>query len=62
MNKLRSLREENKITQIELAKILNVTQSAVAKWENEESKPRADKLIKLAKIFNCSLDELLKDE
>ena len=61
MNRLKELREQKNITQIQLAELLNVTQSAVTKWETGESKPRAEKLIQLAKLFDCTVDELLKD-
>lgn len=46
-------------TQREVAKILGVRGSAVSKWENGLSKPRADKLPKLAKLYGCTIDELL---
>lgn len=60
MNRLKELREQKNITQIQLAELLNVTQSAVTKWENGESMPRAEKLIQLAKLFDCTVDELLE--
>ena len=61
MNRLKELREQKNITQIQLAELLNVTQSAVTKWETGESRPRAEKLIQLAKLFDCTVDELLKE-
>lgn len=50
------------LTQEELAKKLSVDRSTVAKWETEKSLPRAGVLIKLAKIFGCTVDELLVKE
>ena len=61
MNRLKELREQKNITQIQLAELLNVTQSAVTKWETGESRPRAEKLSQLAKLFDCTVDELLKE-
>lgn len=46
-------------TQREVAKILGVKESAVSKWERGVSKPRADKLPMLAKLYGCSIEELL---
>ena len=48
-------------TQCEVAKILGVTESSVSKWERGLSKPRADKLPALAKLYGCSIEELLAD-
>ena len=61
MNKIKQFRERLNITQEELCKMLGVTQSAVAKWETEESLPRTDKLPKLAEIFNCTIDDLFSE-
>ncbi len=58
-NYLYQLRKDAKITQDAVASALNVTNKAVSKWENGMSKPTIDKLKKLAKLFNVSMDELL---
>ena len=50
------------MTQEDLAKKLGVIQSAVSQWETGKSKPRADMLLKLAEIFGCTVDELLRSE
>ena len=57
---IKEKRNIRNLTQEELAKKMNINRSTVAKWETGESLPRADKLFKLAKIFNCTVDELLK--
>ncbi len=57
--KLKEIREAKKKTQAEIASRMNVSQQAIAKWENENSLPRADKLVQLAKILDCTVDELL---
>lgn len=49
------------MSQIELAERLNVGQSTVAMWETGVNFPRATKLKQLAKIFGCTVDELLQD-
>ena len=48
-------------TQREVAAILGIEQSSVSKWERGLSKPRADKLPAIAKLYGCSIEELLAD-
>ena len=62
MNRIRKLREEKQLTQEGLCKLLHVTQSAIAKWESGESKPRADKLPELARVLGCTIDDLFQEE
>lgn len=52
-------RKKNKLTQVQLGAELRVAQSTVAMWETGESMPRANMLLKLARVFGCSIDELL---
>ena len=60
-NKLAKLRRENNYTQEQLADVLGVSRQSVSKWESDIAFPETDKLIQISKIFNCSLDYLLKD-
>lgn len=47
------------MTQVELAKKLNVSQASVSAWEsNLEVYPREDIVIRIADLFDCSIDEL----
>jgi len=46
-------------TQREVAKALGVQPSAVSKWECGLSKPRIEKLPVLAKLYGCTVEELL---
>ena len=62
MNQIQKLRVKNNLSQEELAKLLSVDRSTVAKWETGGVLPRADKLPYLSKILNCSIDELFKNE
>lgn len=56
---LRRLRKIHQYTQEELAEKLNVSRQSVAKWENGESTPDIDSCIKLAKLYNVRLDDLV---
>ena len=49
-------------TQSEVARILGVQPSAVSKWERGAAKPRAALLPAIAKLYGCTVDELLADE
>ena len=60
MSKIKTLREKAGLKQVDLARKLNVGQSAVAMWETGLVMPRTDKLPKLAEILGCTIDELLK--
>lgn len=59
MNKIKEYRKQQHWTQEELAKKLDVERSAVAKWESGKSQPQAARLIALAEIFGCTVDEIL---
>ncbi len=61
-NFLCMLREKKGMTQAEIANMLGVTTAAVSKWENGSSKPRVDVLIKLAKILDVRVEELMSGE
>ncbi|MBR5156977.1 MAG: helix-turn-helix transcriptional regulator [Clostridia bacterium] len=58
-DKIKYLREEKKITQAELAKILGITRSSVNAWEMGISVPSTQYIVELANIFRVSTDFLL---
>lgn len=60
--KLTKLRKENNLTQEQFAELLKVSRQSVSKWELDSAYPETEKLIRISKVFNCSLDYLLKDE
>lgn len=53
---------EKDFTQQFIAKKLNTTQQTVSRWINGQNEPDLATLIKLADIFNCSVDYLLGRE
>ena len=55
-NRIKSKRKKLKMTQLELAQMLNVTDRAVSKWEQNQGNPDISILPKIAEIFNVSLD------
>ncbi|WMJ79518.1 helix-turn-helix transcriptional regulator [Clostridium sp. MB40-C1] len=58
-DRLKELREEKKLTQEELGKFLNVSRQAISGYEAGSIEPSINNLIKLADVFNVSLDYLL---
>lgn len=58
-NQLKNLRKREKMSQNALAEKLFVSQQAVAKWEKNISTPNPDMLIKIAEIFDVTVDDLL---
>lgn len=56
---LKTLRKQQKITQDELAKLLGVGKTTVSNYETGYSSPDKDNIIKMASIFNVSIDYLL---
>ncbi|PNV66794.1 helix-turn-helix transcriptional regulator [Enteroscipio rubneri] len=59
---LQHLRAERNMTQEQLAMLLGVSRQSVTKWEAERSSPELDKLLKMCKIFDCSLDDLVQGD
>lgn len=57
--KLRELRKSHKLTQKQLADILETNNSSICDWECGRSQPDLETLVKLAHLFHISLDELL---
>lgn len=59
MNNIKILRVEKGLTQGQLAKEVNLTQTAVSQWELGKNTPDAQSSRKLAEYFGVSLDYLL---
>ena len=55
-------RKELNYTQEQLADILGVSRQSISKWESDITYPETEKLIELGKIFDCSMDYLLKED
>lgn len=60
--KITALRNEQKISQGDLADQIGVSRQSVSKWETDASVPELDKLVLLSEIFHVTLDELVKKE
>lgn len=57
-NKIKELREELGITQLELSIKLDIERGTIAMYEIDKIKPSHEVLVKMADYFNITLDEL----
>lgn len=60
--KITLIRKENNLTQEQFAELMGVSRQSVSKWELGTTFPDTEKLIKMSKLFSCSIDYLLKEE
>lgn len=58
--KLKQARKNKGIRQIELAKLLNTTNTSVSNWENDFSRPDLDMIKKLCDTLNVSANYFLE--
>ena len=61
-DKLIELRKKNGYSQEELAERLGVSRQSVSKWESNNTYPETDKIVQIANLFDCSMDDLINDK
>lgn len=59
MNNLKAARKAKGLTQVEVARTIGLTQNGYSYWENGKAKIDRDQLLKLANLFDVSVDYLL---
>ena len=59
MGELKELRIEKSVTQLELAKLVNMSKMAISHWEKGHSEPSISQLIILSDFFGVSVDYLI---
>ncbi|PEI88914.1 transcriptional regulator [Bacillus pseudomycoides] len=57
---LKKFRESKNFSQEDVARKVGVTRQAVYKWESNKSYPDIDNLILLSKLYEVTIDELIK--
>lgn len=57
--RMRELRKENGLTQNQVAKMMGLSESAIAKYEQGKNEPSLVFLISIAKFFKTTTDDLL---
>ncbi len=58
--KLITLRKSRELTQEQLAEQLNVSRQSISKWESGQVIPEVEKIVELSKVFDVTVDYLLK--
>ncbi|MBQ3085163.1 MAG: ADP-ribosylglycohydrolase family protein [Clostridia bacterium] len=58
-DRIHQIRTEAKLSQGQFAALLEVSQQSVGKWESGKAQPDPEKLIRIAKHFDLSLDALI---
>ena len=58
---LYNLRKAAKMSQEKLAEKMEVTRQSVSKWENGESYPEMEKIMKLCEVFHCKINDLVHE-
>lgn len=59
---IQECRKKQKLTQQDLADMLNISNRAVSKWERGINMPDASLMLELSKILDISVNELLSGE
>lgn len=59
---LKTLRKQAKMTQAQVAKAIEISQQGYAYWEQGKKRPSYDNLVKIAKLFNISVDTLISNK
>ncbi len=59
---IKTIREEQKLTQEQVAEAVGVSFQAVSSWERDEYKPDTDKLIRLAELFDVSVSAIAEEK
>ena len=59
--RIKDLRIEKGYSQMQLGKLIGVSQKAVEYWERNVNEPKASYIIMLVKIFEISYDEFFAD-
>lgn len=61
-DKIKKYREENKMTQKDIAEILEVEPGTISKYESSMIEPNIESIKRLSETFGVTIDELLKED
>jgi transcriptional regulator with XRE-family HTH domain len=57
-----SIRKDRKLTQAQLAELLDIQPRLISRWETGETKPQFDHMVRLADVLQVTIDELVKGD
>lgn len=60
MNKIKEFRKKKKMTQTDLASIMNVKQNTISQWENGERIPNVLQVLRMSEILETTAESLYK--
>lgn len=60
MNKIKEFRKKKKMTQTDLANIMNVKQNTISQWENGERIPNVLQVLRMSEILETTAESLYK--
>ena len=60
MNSIKERRLERNYTLDQVAALIGVDKSTVSLWENGKKEPRVNAIMRLADLFGCSVEELMR--
>ena len=56
---LKQLRIKHSVKQLDIVRQLKTSTGCVSQWENGKRMPKIEQLPQLAKVLNCSIEELV---
>lgn len=59
--RIKELRMEKGLSQMQLGKLIGVSQKAVDYWERSINEPKSSYIIALVKVFDISFDEFFEN-
>ena len=59
---LKEFRENSGLRQVDVADKLDVDQAAVSHWESGKTRPSRKYHARIAKLYGCTVDELLRTD
>ena len=60
--RLTNTRKERKLTQLQLANLLDIQPRLISRWETGVSRPQFDHIVRLANVLEVSIDNLIQGE
>ncbi len=58
-HRIKELRKDRSLTQVELAQLVGCSQPMIVLWESGKCEPTATAILKLSEALECSTDYLL---
>lgn len=59
MANIREMRKRAGLTQVEVAKVLEISIDTLWRWETGAGEPRLSDMLKMSELFGCTVDELI---